>query len=85
MNELVIPLRSLSEIQIQLGCVTVNPVIGDAEEYRGEYDVLPSPEQQVLPTALKFCADDITVRAIPYYAVSNNAGGTTIVIDRLEP
>ena len=52
----------------------------DHEYYVGEYDVTPKIEQQVLSTNDKLMADDITVKAIPFYEVSNPQGGTTFII-----
>lgn len=48
--------------------------------YTGGYDVLPSGEAVVLATAGKLLARDVTVWAIPYAAVSNDAGGLTATI-----
>lgn len=52
----------------------------DHEYYVGEYDVTPKIEQQVLSTNDKLMTDDITVKAIPFYEVSNPQGGTTFII-----
>ena len=54
-------------------------VIG-GEQYEGSYDVTPKPTPQELETAKKVMADNVRVEAIPYYAVSNPAGGITIPI-----
>lgn len=51
-----------------------------AEKYDGEYIVTPSVEQQTLATADKLLTDDVTVKEIPFYEVSNNSGGTTVYI-----
>lgn len=50
--------------------------------YTGDYVVTPKITQQVLPTAQKTMTDDVTVRQIPRYDVSNAAGGVTINIGR---
>ena len=84
MPDIVITLGAVPEITAQLGGVTVHPVIGDAEPYEGEYSILPMPEPQTLPTAQKYCAQDIQVRGIPFYEGSNDSGGTTVIIDKLE-
>ena len=44
------------------------------------YDVTPKVSAQTLPTAKKLMLDDVYVRAIPYFDVSNPAGGNTIYI-----
>lgn len=50
------------------------------EPYEGEYEVTPKVSSQTLPTAKKLMKDDVTVKAIPYFGVSNPAGGQTIYI-----
>lgn len=52
------------------------------ETYDGEYMVTPSPEAQVLETAKKLMKDDVTVKKIPFYNVSNTAGGSTVYIGK---
>lgn len=52
----------------------------DHEYYIGEYDVTPKIKSQVLETRDKLMSDDVTVRAIPFYEVSNPQGGTTFII-----
>ena len=52
----------------------------DHEYYVGEYNVTPKIEQQVLSANDKLMTDDITVKAIPFYEVSNPQGGTTFII-----
>lgn len=50
------------------------------EPYEGEYEVTPKVSSQTLPTAKKLMKDDVMVKAIPYFDVSNPAGGQTIYI-----
>lgn len=52
----------------------------DADPYMGAYEVTPKVEAQVLPTAKKLMADDVTVKAIPYYETSNLSDGETVYI-----
>lgn len=52
----------------------------DAEYYEGAYQVTPRVNTQVLPTAQKLMADDVTVKAIPYYETSNLSDGETVYI-----
>lgn len=56
------------------------PVYMGGEPYEGPYDVTPKVTAQTLPTAKKLMRDDVSVRAIPYFDVSNQAGGNTIYI-----
>ena len=53
------------------------PVYMGGEPYEGPYDVTPKVTAQTLPTAKKLMRDDVSVRAIPYFDVSNPAGGKT--------
>ncbi len=56
---------------------TVRP---DVEIYEGEYTVTPKVEAQTVPTAQKYMTEDMKVKAIPFYDVSNAFGGNTIYI-----
>lgn len=49
-------------------------------KYDGDYVVTPKVTEQMMPTKDKVMRDDVTVRAIPYFDVSNPAGGKTIYI-----
>lgn len=60
--------------------VTTDVIGGNVEEYKGSYEITPSPEEQILHTALKVMRDDVKVKEIPYYEVSNASGGNTIII-----
>lgn len=48
--------------------------------YSGEYEVVPTFDEQQLETANKLLKNDIKVKAIPRYDVANEAGGTTVYI-----
>lgn len=48
--------------------------------YEGAYDVTPTVEGKQLPTAQKVMLEDLIIKAIPRYDVTNLAGGTTIYI-----
>lgn len=48
--------------------------------YTGTYEVTPSGKKTVLRTAQKTMRNDVTVHPIPYYEVSNTAGGNTVYI-----
>ena len=49
-------------------------------EYSGAYEVIPKTEAQTLQTKDKKMIDDVSVHAIPYYEVGNDADGTTVII-----
>nr|DAK68131.1 MAG TPA: hypothetical protein [Caudoviricetes sp.] len=53
---------------------------GDYPDYAGPYDVTPMVTAQRMETKDTHMTDDVTIQEIPYYAVSNPQGGTTIVI-----
>lgn len=59
---------------------TVTTLLDSLDWYEGDYEVTPKPEAQTLQTAQKTMRDDMTVKAIPYFDVSNTAGGKTIYI-----
>lgn len=48
--------------------------------YDGDYIVVPQVTEQVLPTKEKVMVNDLTVKEIPTYEVSNEAGGNTFII-----
>ena len=54
---------------------------GDYAKYTGEYEVTPKMnEETVLDTAHKVLSDNVTVREIPIFEVTNDAGGNTLII-----
>lgn len=53
---------------------------GDYPIYSGEYEVAPTLEEQRLETANKLLKDDVKIKAISRYDVTNTAGGTTVYI-----
>ena len=57
--------------------IAVSP---DVEYYTGSYEITPDVDAQKMPTAQKFMNEDVTVKAIPFFDVSNDAGGNTIFI-----
>ena len=63
-------------MEVELG----RPVYMGGEPYEGPYDVTPKVTAQTLPTAKKLMREDVSVRAIPYFDVSNPAGGNTVYI-----
>lgn len=52
----------------------------DTKYYDGEYTVTPKPDAQVLETAQKKMAEDVKIKAIPFFDVKNQSGGKTIYI-----
>jgi hypothetical protein len=54
----------------------------NAEYYKGNYIVTPNIDEQTMDTNGKMMSDDVTIKAIPFFNVSNNAGGKTVYIGR---
>lgn len=53
----------------------------DLEQYEGAIEVIPSVKaEQVLETAFKWNENDITIKKIPYFEVTNKSGGITATI-----
>lgn len=50
------------------------------EEYKGDYVVTPKVFEQSLPTKAKVLIEDITIKEIPFFNVSNESGGSTVYI-----
>lgn len=49
--------------------------------YTGQYEITALPEvEQILRTEKKILLSDIVIKPIPYYEVSNEAGGITVSI-----
>lgn len=64
-----------------VGTIQIGSVIRHENEYYdGEYDITPSAGPQVLPVKDKAMSKDITIEAIPYHEVSNQANGITVTI-----
>lgn len=55
-------------------------VEGTLETYAGDTAVTPTVEGSTMPTKGKYMAQDVTINPIPFYNVSNTAGGTTVYI-----
>lgn len=58
--------------------------IEKVDRYEGDYDVTPKVEAQRLETKEKLMADDVRIKAIPFFEVSNNSGGDTIYIGMMD-
>ena len=49
--------------------------------YTGQYEITALPEvEQILRTEKKILLSDIVIKPIPYYEVTNDAGGITVSI-----
>lgn len=50
------------------------------EEYTGDYVVTPKVTEQTMPTKDKVLVDDMIIKSIPFFNVSNTSGGNTVYI-----
>lgn len=80
-NRFLIGFKELnSNININFGeFQTITEYIG-GDKYEGEYVVTPKVIEQSLPTKEKVLIEDITIKEIPFYNVSNASGGNTVYI-----
>lgn len=54
---------------------------GSFPKYEGDYEITPSMSEDItLETAKKLMTDDVTVKKVPRYDVTNEAGGKTVYI-----
>lgn len=67
-------------------CIIGDVIVGrvvirkeEADPYEGTYIVTPSGDPQTLETANKKMLNDVQVKAIPYYDVSNEYGRTIYI------
>lgn len=77
--EIIIRNAVEQKVDIEQDVITV-PVYKDAPPYEGEYKVTPKVIEQTLPTAKKLLSEDVTIKKIPYFEVSNTSGGNTVYI-----
>lgn len=66
-------------VGIRQDVITV-PVYEDIPEYEGVYDITPKVVEQRMETKDKLMRDDVTIKSIPFFNVSNTSGGTTVYI-----
>ena len=67
-----------------INTISIGFNVGDSSKiplYTGEYEVTPKTyDEQVLPTKNKRMINNLTVKKIPQYEVSNSAEGYTLII-----
>lgn len=49
-------------------------------DYKGAYEVTPKVTEQSLKTKDKHMTDDVKIKSIPFFNVSNTSGGSTAYI-----
>lgn len=67
----------VNNTKVLVGHVAVST---EHESYSGDYNVTPQINSQVLNTSDKLMAKDMVIKAIPYYSVSNEYDGETVII-----
>ena len=50
------------------------------DPYLGEYVVTPKVDEQIMETKDKVLTEDIKIKNIPFFDVSNESGGSTVFI-----
>lgn len=65
---------------VSLNGVISKPKYINFEKYQGDYEVTPKVEAQTIPTKDKVLIDDMTIKSIPFFKVSNTTGGNTVFI-----
>ena len=71
---------TLSLLDMNEGEFGVFQRVSGADTYTGDYEVIPQAETEViLATRDKVMANDVTVRKVPYYEVSNTKGTTVYI------
>ena len=50
--------------------------------YKGDYTVTPKVEKQELATRQKFLTENVKIKEIPFFEVSNLEGGQTVYIGK---
>lgn len=57
---------------------TITEYLG--EKYEGDYVVTPRVTEQTMETKDKVLTDNVVIKSIPFYNVSNASGGNTVYI-----
>lgn len=61
------------------GLQPITTYIG-GEPYTGDYVITPKVNEQTMKTKDKVMTDNVTIKSIPFFNVSNNSGGSTVYI-----
>ncbi len=80
-SEVCVPMTvSVGETVLPMA-VSTTIVTGEGPIYHGSYDVTPlAGTEVILETQGRRMTDDVTVREIPYFETTNEAGGYTVII-----
>lgn len=67
--------KTTTSLEIKTGII-----IAEGTPYDGDYEVVPTTFEQILPTKTKIMEEDVNIHSIPYHDISNKSGGRTISI-----
>lgn len=70
---------SLNSVGSLSARLTVPQKITSDDRYEGDYEVTPDKDDMTLRTKKLVMSDDLTVKAVPAYRVSNSKGITFII------
>lgn len=65
-----------TEVGMRVTFGSVVQVVRDYDPYSGPYEITPSTIEQIMETKGKDMVENVTVREIPYYEISNEHGST---------
>lgn len=68
--------------ELGFGVVSLVTARPGVNYYEGSYKAVPQVTAQTLETKQKFLINDITICEIPYFDVTNTAGGSTVYIGK---
>lgn len=77
--ELTVEFDSDDTFDTQFGEV-VEVMPDDVPSYEGDHEITPTFQEQLLDTSGLLLEEDIRIEPIPLSRVSNNSGGTTVII-----
>ena len=75
----VVVTNTNQNVGVRQDVITI-PVYKDVPEYEGAYDITPKVVEQRMATKNKLMTDNVTIRSIPFFNVSNDSGGSTVYI-----
>lgn len=78
-SEIFVENAPTQKVDVEQDVILV-PVYKDATVYEGDYEVTPKVDAQTMPTKGKVMEEDVTIKSIPFFDVSNMSGGTTVYI-----
>lgn len=90
MNKIKITFKEITKIKVDFSKTTNEKIhfnfenkiiLGNfGEIYDGDYVVIPQIQEQSLTTKDKFLKDNVKIKKIPYYEITNISNGKTVYI-----